>query len=87
MSKVDLFKSMLRNGTYLVKFTKKDGTERTLICTLDPALLPPKTEVAEGAEPKARKENENIIRVYVTDIKEWRSFNINNLIEIGNYVG
>jgi len=70
----------LANGIHNVRFTKVDGTERTMPCTLDPAILP----VVEITEEKKvpRKINPDTMRVYVTDINEWRSFRIENLIEI-----
>ena len=70
----------LHSGIHLLRFTKLDGTERTMPCTLDPAILP----VVEITEEKKvpRKINPDTIRVYVTDINEWRSFRIENVIEI-----
>jgi hypothetical protein len=47
---------------------------------LDPAILPQ----VELKEEKAvtRKLNMDTLRVFVTDIQEWRSFRIENLIDI-----
>lgn len=79
MNRTDIT-SVLSNGIHNVKFTKVDGTERTMPCTLDPAILP----VVEVTEEKkiSRKINPDTMRVYVTDINEWRSFRIENVIEI-----
>ena len=79
MIRQDIIK-ILSNGMHSVTFTKVDGTERTMPCTLDPALLP----VVELKEEKlvSRKLNMDTLRVFVTDIQEWRSFRIENLIDI-----
>jgi len=72
--------NILSNGIHAITFTKIDGTERTMICTLDPTILP----VVEIKEEKAvpRKLNMETLRVFVTDIREWRSFRIENLKSI-----
>lgn len=70
----------LNHGIHNVKFTKVDGTERTMPCTLDPAILPVVDITEEKRVP--RKINPDTMRVYVTDINEWRSFRIENVIEI-----
>jgi len=72
--------SKLVNGIHNITFTKVDGTERTMPATLDPAILP----VVEITEEKKvpRKINPDTMRVYVTDINEWRSFRIENVIKI-----
>ena len=79
MIRQDIIK-ILSNGIHAITFTKVDGTERTMPCTLDPAILP----VVEIKEEKLvpRKLNTDTLRVFVTDIQEWRSFRIENLIDI-----
>jgi hypothetical protein len=71
---------ILSEGIHTIKFTKVDGTERTMTCTLDPAILPSLDLKEEKSVP--RKLNIDTLRVFVTDINEWRSFRIENLIEI-----
>lgn len=75
-------KGMLPMGAMTVSFTKADGTERVMNCTLDPTLLPvvePKP-IVEGKAP--RKESTTSMRVYDLDKKEWRSFTIKNVKQI-----
>jgi hypothetical protein len=67
---------MLQYGPAKVTFTKKDGTERVMNCTLEPDQLP-KVEIKEGATP--RKESTESMRVFDMDKKEWRSFTIKNV--------
>lgn len=72
----------LRTGTYTIQFIKKSTKElRTMICTLNSEHIPPKP-VTEAKEEKApRKENDNLISVYDLEKKDWRSFNIDSIVE------
>jgi len=57
-----------------ITFTKKDGTERVMNCTLRGDMLP----VVEIKEDKApRKQNDSVLSVYDLDAQGWRSFTIN----------
>ena len=64
-----------------VTFTKKDGTERVMRCTLQPELLP-KVELKENSKP--RKESTTSMRVFDLDKNEWRSFKLANVTEIAS---
>ena len=79
MTRLEIIRE-LSQGIHSVTFTKVDGTERTMPCTLDPTILPSVEIKEEKVVP--RKLNIDTLRVFVTDIKEWRSFRIENLIEI-----
>lgn len=70
----DWLKGMLPMGPMTVTFTKADGTERVMNCTLDPKLLPPPEPLKEGRTP--RTESKKAIRVFDLDKQEWRSFTI-----------
>jgi hypothetical protein len=75
--------TLLRMTTQEVVFTKKDGTERILICTLNPDLLPTKPEPVEGEEPKTKaKSSTDSIAVFEVEIQQWRAFNLSNLISM-----
>ena len=67
-----------------VTFTKKDGTERVMRCTLQPDLLP-KVELKENAKP--RKESTTSMRVFDLDKNEWRSFTIKSVKQIRTVIG
>ena len=67
-----------------VTFTKKDGTERVMRCTLQPELLP-KVEIKENAKP--RKESTTSMRVFDLDKNEWRSFTIKSVKRIRTVIG
>ena len=75
----DWLKGMLQAEKVEVTFTKADGTERVMNCTLHPDLLP-KVEIKEDAKP--RKESTTAMRVYDLDKKEWRSFTIKKVNKI-----
>jgi len=59
-----------------VTFTKQDGTERVMNCTLHEDLLP-KVEVKENTTP--RKKSDTSLAVFDLDNQGWRSFTIRNI--------
>ena len=69
-----------------VTFEKKDGTERVMHCTLREDILPPKV-VKEGEEPKEKKVNPNVVPVYDTDLKAFRSFRLDSIKKIQSSPG
>jgi hypothetical protein len=68
-------KTALLAGPTTVVFTKVDGTQRTMKCTLNETLLPPRT-VTEST----RKVNEGIQTVFDLESNQWRSFKWDNFI-------
>jgi hypothetical protein len=60
----------LVNGVATVKFTKKDGSERTIRATLDPSLM---TEVPANLA-ETIDVTKNSLAVYDVDAQGWRSF-------------
>lgn len=63
-------KGLLNEGDVRVVFTKKDGTERTMLCTLReekiPAEFKPKTEATNFTD--------EAMRVFDLEANGWRSF-------------
>jgi hypothetical protein len=57
-----------------ITFTKKDGTERVMNCTLRGDMLPV-VEIKEDKTP--RKKNDTVLSVYDIDAQAWRSFTVN----------
>lgn len=80
-------KGILKLNPVTVTFTKQDGTERVMKCTLQPELLPvvEVKPVVEGKEP--RKESTTSMRVFDLEKKEWRSFTIRNVKHISTVFG
>lgn len=76
----DIFSKWLKGVIYTagatVTFTKKDGTERVMKCTLQPDLLPVQ-EIKEDAKP--RKTSDSTMAVYDLDANSWRSFTIRSV--------
>lgn len=72
----DWLKGMLQVGEMTVTFTKKDGTERVMRCTLKPEDLP-KVELKE--DKKERKKSEDSLAVFDLEANGWRSFVIKSV--------
>lgn len=72
-------RGVLQTEIVTVTFIKKDGTERVMNCTTNPEVVP-KVEIKEGAKP--RKQSETTMRVFDTDIKEWRSFTVKSIKQL-----
>jgi hypothetical protein len=67
----DWIRVLLTERNVKITFTKKDGTERVMNCTLDPNVIP----LVESVQDKREKnKDKDYIAVYDTDIKAWRSF-------------
>lgn len=73
-------KSHLAFGPVTVIFTKKDGTERTMLCTTNKELTP-KMQVKEHTE-KARKINEDALPVYDLEANAWKSFRWDSIKQV-----
>lgn len=64
----------LKQTVVNVVFTKADGSERTMNCTLKLENIP------KDQHPKSTVKSESDqIRVFDTDIQEWRSFNFSSV--------
>lgn len=68
----DFLKNTLKERILEVTFTKKDGTERVMKCTLRPDLLPAQTDLEEQVQ--SRKSNPDVLVVWDLEAKGWRSF-------------
>ena len=67
----------LSQGVHWVKFFKLDGERRCMPATLDPEHIP------INKRPKGNRPSHiDTIRAFVTDIQEWRSFKLDNIISI-----
>lgn len=61
-----------------IVFEKRDGSQRTMICTLKPDLLP---YVSTSNMNESIRQN-NFIPVYDLEERAWRSFKPSNLISL-----
>ena len=69
----------LKHGVTVVKFLKKDESERIMIATLDPKLLP---ERDASITQEYVVKNTNQIRVYDVEAEDWRSFLFDRIISV-----
>jgi WYL_2, Sm-like SH3 beta-barrel fold len=69
---------MLQSSIVNVKFTKTDGSEREMKCTLMDDLIKPH----EKKTDREKKINENVVSVWDVDKEGWRSFRFDSIISI-----
>lgn len=74
----DFLKEALHEGPVEVLFTKKDGTERKMLCTLKPDLLPAQTDLEEAVQKKTP--NPAVLAVWDIENQGWRSFRWDSII-------
>ena len=81
--------SMLREHVCVIVFTKKNGEDRTMHCTLRKDLVPENptfanqvAEVPPSPVKSIRKVNENIISVWDTELSGWRSACVDSIKSI-----
>ena len=58
----------------LVTFTKKDGTERVMQCSLKEGVVPPATKEDPASQKKVRAVSDEVCVVYDVEKEGWRSF-------------
>lgn len=74
-------KGILVSTEATITFTKVDGTERVMRCTLEADKLPP-VVVKEDAKPRKVSDSTKALRVFDVEKQEWRSFTIKNIKRI-----
>ena len=80
--------NLLRNNICVVTFTKRDGTERVMRCTLMANYLPSQsTDSSDGfgkiTEVKtSRKSSVDSVSLWDMDKNAWRAFTVNSVKQI-----
>ena len=86
-------RGLLTNSEVTVTFTKADGTDRDMLCTLDHSRIPVSIAkpisttapvdgiVRESKKPK-KEPDPHSIRVFDLDKQEWRSFRFERLKKV-----
>lgn len=74
-TRVNEIVTTLKTGVHTVVFTKANGETRTLSGTLDPVIT--ETETTENVVT-----GEDLVHVFDTNVKEWRSFHVANVISV-----
>tara|TARA_B110000263_G_scaffold246012_2_gene256441 strand:- start:448 stop:717 length:270 start_codon:yes stop_codon:yes gene_type:complete len=77
MTKRDTLVEGLRKDVLTINFTKVNGEERVMNCTLNETLLP--EAITSDSE---KKENLDVIAVWDTDKDAWRSFRVDSVNSI-----
>lgn len=67
----------LLNNIATITFTKRDGAERVMKCTLVEDYLPPKDPDVEAREP-----NLNTLTVWDLEKNDWRTFRMDSIKRI-----
>lgn len=70
-------KDILKEHTLCITFTKKDGTERTFERATRNMSVVPEDKLPNGTGVDA----DGVVKVFVEDIGEWRSFREENLVK------
>ena len=74
----DWLKGLLREGIVTVEFVKKDGSARTMRCTLSENKIP--SENAPKGNGKAK--SEDALAVFDVEANGWRSFRYDSITRI-----
>lgn len=77
--------NLLNQGPCNVSFNKVTGERRDMRCTLRKDLIPAPKDVATNDAfntKKVREINENVVVAYDLAKNDWRSFRVENLINI-----
>lgn len=67
--------TLLRDNVMEISFTKVNGEQRTMRCTLKTALLPEPPKEGPMTHPKP----ENVLPVWDIDKNGWRSFRVDSV--------
>ena len=72
-------KEMLQTSQCRVIFTKLNGEERNMVCTLREDIIPSATK-DPITQKKVRDLNEEVLAVWDTKAEGWRSFRTANVV-------
>ena len=81
-------KSHLRYGPVTVTFTKKDGSEREMLCTTNKDMIPvspvheSNTENPVDFPKKERKANDEVMPVFDLEAGQWKSFRWDSIKQV-----
>jgi hypothetical protein len=64
-----------------ITFTKKDGTERSMRCTLVESRIP-QDKTPKSEQTPASQTSGSAVRVFDTELNEWRSFRWDSVTKV-----
>ena len=70
----------LQTGTKVVTFTKVNGDQRVMTCTLKEDLIPSASKADPLSQKKIRAINDEVIPVWDLNAEGWRSFRVDNVV-------
>lgn len=70
--------AQLALGPIIVTFTKVDGSERVMLCTTAPHLIPEEKQPT-GSLLTEVPEDGGVLRVFDLDVNDWRSFRVGSV--------
>jgi hypothetical protein len=76
-------RDMLKLGEMTVVFTKKDGTDRSMLCTLVESQIP----VEKAPKNTGKAKSDDAMAVFDIEKQEWRSFRFDSVKEIRLTIG
>jgi hypothetical protein len=76
------YTAVLYNNICVVTFTKRDGSERVMRCTLKPEHFPVLPVVESTTLKTPRKKSDTTICVWDLDKSAWRSFTVDSVKSI-----
>lgn len=74
---------ILAQTTATIRFTKKDGTARVMVCTLRSDIVVPHEKTTD----RVKAVNENILPVWDIEANAWRSVTIDAITTLGFTLG
>jgi hypothetical protein len=74
--KKEILLEALKNNVCTVTFTKVTGETRVMPCTLKEDIIP------KSQHSGTKKPNDSIISVWCTDKSAWRSFRVENVLDL-----
>lgn len=75
----DTLRKELKEGVKTITFTKTDGSQRVLKCTLQESVLP---QVDTSKVTTAKKQNDDALAVWDIENAGWRSFRFDSIISV-----
>ena len=72
----------LRTGEVTVTFTKVNGDNRVMTCTLNEAVIPKPDKKDPLTQKKVRAINPEVCSVWDVNAQGWRSFRWDNVVEV-----
>lgn len=75
---VDSIRSTLKSNICNIKFTKKNGEIREMVCTLRDDVVVPHEKTTD----RVKQINEEVLAVWDCEKNAWRSFRVDSIIDV-----